>query len=104
MLVEVEAFGGGPAERRVVAYDGPIGRLVDVVVGPSERDFALRVRPAYGPDVYVPRYAVARVGDAFVLLQGTRREIERIASTRRPPSRTNGGGPADSPDAPTRGT
>ena len=84
MPVDVTAFEESSDSRRVVAYDGPVGQLVGVLVGPRPGEFCLRVRRSIGPDVYVPHHAVARVGDGFVLLQGTRREIDRMASTRAP--------------------
>jgi hypothetical protein len=72
------------AETRVVAYDGAVGHLVDVLSGRTPTERYLEVAPPFGARLFVPVSAVARTGERFVLLKGTRREIERLALRARP--------------------
>jgi hypothetical protein len=71
---------------RVVASDGPAGKVREVLIGDTAAESYLRVRTGglFGKERYVAGYDVERVEDGVVWLKITRRALEATTAQTRP--------------------
>ena len=71
---------------RVMATDGPAGKVREVLVGDTAAESYLRVKTGglFGKERYVAGYDVERVADGVVWLKITRRALEATTAQTRP--------------------
>jgi hypothetical protein len=71
---------------RVIASDGPAGKVREVLIGDTAADSYLRVRTGglFGKERYVAGYDVERVADDAVWLKITRHALEATTAQARP--------------------
>jgi hypothetical protein len=79
---------------RVLATDGRVGKVTEVLVGTTSEGSYLRIRVGgwFGKDLYVRAEHVRAIAEPDVRLDVSRRQLEAIATVARPRAFVTGSG------------